>query len=179
MSDYRVAYRYAKSLIELAHEKGILEQVKDDMALFQETVAESRDFAMMLKSPIINHYKKGKIIEKLFTGKVQEMTSMFFVLICHKSREAILEAVAAAFMEQYNTIKGIQRAHVVSATELTGDLRSKIENVVKGIAGMSDVTLTESIDETLIGGYVLTVGDRQIDDSVKGRLENLRTELQS
>jgi len=177
MSDYRVASRYAKSLIELAHEKGILEQVKDDMVLFKDTVDESRDLSLMLKSPIINHFKKAIIIEKLFTGKVQEMTSKFFVLVCHKNREAILESVAEAFIHQYNIIKGIQRAHVVSATALTGELRSKIESVVKDVANMTAVELTESVDASLIGGYVLTVGDRQIDDSVKGRLEDLRAEL--
>lgn len=177
MSDYRVASRYAKSIIELANEKGILEQVKDDMILFKETVEESRELSLMLKSPIINHAKKSKIIKSVFGGKVQEMTSMFFDIVCNKNREAILETVAEAFMHQYNTIKGIQRASVVSATPLTDELRAKISQVVRDIVGKEDIELAVSVDETLIGGYILTIGDRQIDDSVKGRLESLREEL--
>jgi F-type H+-transporting ATPase subunit delta len=176
MSEYRVASRYAKSLIELAKERGVLEQVKGDIVMFKEAADGSRDLAVMLKSPIVSHHTKAVILRKIFGGKVHEMTSLFFDIVCRKNRESVLRSVAEAFLHQYNEVKGIQRAKVVSAVPLTSDARAKLEQVIASMSGKT-VELSESVDESLIGGYVLTVGDRQIDDSVKGRLEGLKSAL--
>lgn len=176
MSEYRVSSRYAKSLIELAQEKGILEQIKDDMVLFRDTCDESRDLSLMLKSPLISHLKKAEILKNIFGGKVNEMTISFIDLLCKKTREFLLHPVSKEFVDQYNIVKGIQHATIVSATPLTAASKAGINEVIIKMTGKT-VELVEDIDESLIGGYILRVGDQQIDDSVKNRLENLRTEL--
>ncbi len=177
MSEYRVANRYAKSLIELSQEKGILEQVKDDMVLFHQTVDNNRDLELLLKSPIISHYEKGVILEKIFSGKVSELTSAFFELICRKNREEVLFAMSEEFLRQYNVVKGIQEATITTAVELTEAAKQKVVDAVKAATKANEVKLTAEVNEEVIGGYVLTIDDRQIDDSIKGRLEGLREEL--
>ena len=177
MSDFRVASRYAKSIIELAEEKGILEQVREDMALFNDTLSNSRDLTLLLRSPIVSHAHKSEILRKLFSDKVTELTSKFFEIICRKNREAVLPSIAVQFLRQYNDLKGIVSAKITTVAALTEGAKSKVIDSVKQITGANEVELEEVLDDSIIGGYVLHIGDRQIDDSVKGRLEDLRASL--
>jgi F-type H+-transporting ATPase subunit delta len=176
MSEYRVSSRYAKSLIGLAREKDVLEQVKNDMDLFQNTVEESRDLQLMLKSPVISHYTKAGILKQIFSGKLSEMSEKFLDIVCRKARESLLPSIAIEFLRQYDLIKGIQKAKVISAVELTSEMEEQLLKKVEQLTGKV-VQLETEIDESLISGYILQIGDKQVDDSVKGRLEDLKSEL--
>jgi F-type H+-transporting ATPase subunit delta len=176
MSDIRVASRYAKSLLDLALEKGILEPVQQDMALFTKTVKENRDFALFLGNPIINHDKKLAVLKSLFTGKVTDLTLKFFLLLTQKNREAILASVATEFEKQYNTLKGIQIAHVTTAVPLTPVLRAQLNQKVAQQTGKT-IQLQENVDPDLIGGLILRIGDIQVDDSIRTNLRNLKSKF--
>ncbi|MBB6609801.1 ATP synthase F1 subunit delta [Pontibacter sp. Tf4] len=173
MSEVRVASRYAKSLIELAAEKGVLEQVNEDMKLFSDVVSKNRDFQLMLHNPIVKSDKKLAVINGVFKGKVQEMTLSFFNIVARKNRESLLEFIATEFVKQYNVLKGIQRASIVSAAPLSPALRQQIGEKLAAQTGKT-IQLEEMIDPSLIGGFVLRVGDRQIDSSVKNSLRKLK-----
>ena len=97
MSELRVASRYAKSLIELAAEKGVLEQVHEDMKLFTSVISQNREFQMLLRNPIVKSDKKLTVLNSVFTGKVQEMTLAFFNIVTRKNIESALEFVATEF----------------------------------------------------------------------------------
>ncbi|WP_266203431.1 ATP synthase F1 subunit delta [Pontibacter kalidii] len=176
MSDIRVASRYAKSLIELAAEKNVLEQVHADMQLFSQVVSQNRDFRLLLQNPIVKSDKKLAILNGVFKGKVNEMTLAFFILIARKNREAILDAVATAFQEQYRVLQGIQSAEVVSAVPLTPALRDELGQKLVAQTGKR-IELVERVDPSLIGGFVLRVGDKQIDNSVKNSLRKLKNQF--
>lgn len=173
MSDFRVASRYAKSLLSLAEEKGVLDKVHEDMLLFSKTVDENYEFKRILKNPIINHEKKLNILNAIFKGKVQPMTIAIFEIITRKNREAALPSIAKEFHHQFNVLRGIEEATVTTSFPLSNDLRSEFKKIVKEISG-KDVELTEKVDENLIGGYILKIGDRQIDDSVISKLKELK-----
>lgn len=176
MSDIRVASRYAKSLIDLAEERGTLEEVRQDMQLFSKTANETRDFRLLLKNPIVKSDKKLSILKAIFDGKISDLTSKFFQIITQKNREAILESVAAEFETQYNLRKGIQIASVTTAVPLTEDLRNEFSQMVARKTGKT-IQLEEKIDPSLIGGFVLTIGDTQVDDSIKSSLQRLRNKF--
>ncbi|WP_286755028.1 MULTISPECIES: ATP synthase F1 subunit delta [Roseivirga] len=176
MSEYRIASRYAKSLLDLSVEKGELEQVNNDMQLLVNLASENRDLVLMLKSPIITHDKKLAVLNKVFTGKVSELTMAFFKILTKKHREAYLVGIAKEFHHQYNAHKGIEEATVTTTFPLNDALRKEFENVVKKISN-KEVELTEKVDESLIGGFILKIGDRQIDDSVSSKLKALRVEF--
>lgn len=173
MSEYRVASRYAKSLLELAEEQGSLNEVLEDMQRFTEVCKANREFVLMLKNPIIKHDKKNVILRKVFEKSSHKLTLAIFDIITRKNREAILPSIAKEFLVQYNILKGVEEAKVVTAVPLSDDLRNDIESIVKKISSKDKVELTEVVDESLIGGYVLTVGDRQIDDSLKSKIKAL------
>ncbi|HEX8428786.1 ATP synthase F1 subunit delta [Hymenobacter sp.] len=177
MSEIRVASRYAKSLLDLAEEQGTLEQVKADMDLFSKTLNENRELRLLLRNPIVKHDKKLAILRAIFSGKVSNLTEKFFTIVTQKNRESALEFIGSEFLIQYNALRGVQLAEVTTATPLNTYLRAEVTQMVRNQTGLQQVTLTEKIDESLIGGFVLRVGDRLIDDSVSFRLRKLRNEF--
>ena len=174
MTDLRVASRYAKSLLELAVEKNVLEEVHRDMLMFAEVCQQNYDLVLMLKNPIIKSDKKKSVLLAIFKSKVDPLTLSIFDIISRKNREAFLPAIAKEFHNLYNTMKGIRAASVSTAVPLSKELRAEMEKLVQKIAPGKKVALVENVDKDLIGGYVLKVGDRQIDDSLRTKLKTLQ-----
>jgi F-type H+-transporting ATPase subunit delta len=165
MRETRVSYRYAKSLLDLAIEKGQLEQVREDMQLVRDTVHESRELEILLKSPVVKTDKKQDILKAIFGGKIGVITTEFIDIITRKRREAELEIIAESFLSQYRINKNIVTATITSAAALDDNLRKQVLEIVRKMAG-TEVELAEKIDTSLIGGFVLRVGDRQVDTSL-------------
>jgi F-type H+-transporting ATPase subunit delta len=177
MIDNRVANRYAKSLIELAIEKGVVDQVHRDMLMFSELCQSNRDFLLMLKNPIISHDKKRKILYQVFDGKVEPSTLAIFDIITRKNRELYLPAIAEEFVAQYRTHKGITKAIVTTSFPLTDALRTRFKTLVGEQTDGKTVELVEKVDPELIGGFILKIGDRLMDNSVKHKLQSLSYEF--
>jgi len=177
MAESRASSRYVKSLLGLAVEQGALEQVHDDMVLLDRVCEENRAFVLMLKNPIIKHGKKREILQKLFAGKVHSLTMAIFDIITRKNREAILPAIANEFHQAYNVYKNISKATVTTAIPIDDELRSQFESMVKNISKKDKVELKEKVDTEMIGGFILDVGDKQIDASLKNKLKMLKVNL--
>jgi F-type H+-transporting ATPase subunit delta len=176
MSIATVASRYAKSLIELAKEKNLVDVVYNDMLLFRNTAKENRALMLALSSPVVRHEKKLGILKALFQDKVNPVSFTIFNIITRKNRESILDAIAEEFIQIYNDHKGIQKATVTTTTALTDELRKQFVDAVGKSTGKT-VELEEKIDPRLIGGYILRVNDRQVDTSLRARLNELKLRL--
>jgi F-type H+-transporting ATPase subunit delta len=174
MSDIKVASRYAKSLLELAVEKNILEDVMKDVKQFLAIASENRDFVLALKSPIVNSDKKLAILKAIMGTGTQPLIMIFFELVTRKNRANVLVDTFQEFEKQYNSHKGIQVAEVTTTFALTDELRSKFIQIVKEISGLEQVQLVESINPDLIGGFILKVNDKRLDDSISSKLRKLR-----
>jgi F-type H+-transporting ATPase subunit delta len=176
MGSHRASVRYAKSVIELAQEQKSLEKVKEDMLLFTSVINDNRKLEVVLKNPIVPTDKKKAILKSLFEKKVQPLTFKAFELIISKNRESILDEIALEFINEYNTLKGIAVASVTTPYSMDDTQRKEISKIVADITGMK-VELEEIIDEALIGGFVLKIGDKQIDESVKSKLAKIQRAL--
>lgn len=177
MSEIQVATRYAKSLIDLAGEKSAVETIKKDIELFLATCRANPELQAILKNPIIGLDKKANILDGLFSGKVHEMILSFFKIVVRKGRAEILFATAKEFITQYNVIKNVVKATVTSASPLSEENITQIEEVVKQ-ATNGEVILTSIVDPKLIGGFILKVGDKQFDTSISSKLNKLRKEFE-
>jgi len=173
MSELTVAARYAKSLIDLSQEQKALEDVKNDMLFFLKTLKANSQLIAVLSNPIISHIKKLNILTELFEGKVSKVSIGFFKLMINKDRGNVLYTTAHEFINQYDVLKNITQATVVSATVLSEANKAQILAEVKATVG-GDVVLETKVDPALIGGFVLTVGDRQIDTSIASNLKKLK-----
>ncbi|HTH83337.1 MAG TPA: ATP synthase F1 subunit delta [Mucilaginibacter sp.] len=173
MSELTVASRYAKSIIGLAQEQNVLEAVNNDVVDFLKTLKANAQLAAVLSNPIISNQKKLGILTSLFEGKMSKVTIAFFKLMINKGRGDVLFATAYEFVNQYDVLKHITQATVVSATQLSEANKAQILAEVKAAVG-GEVTLEAKVDASLIGGFVLTVGDRQIDTSIANNLRKLK-----
>src|SRR5262245_23553600 len=159
MTDTKVARRYAKSLLDLAKEKGEMEAVNNDMKLLAQVCGSNHDLRLLLSSPIISSDKKHAILKRVFSGKISALSVSFFDVISKKRRESYLEGIAVEYTRLYKEYKGIQTAIVTSAVGLDDKLRAQVYKLVKESLN-SEVELIEKVDKDLIGGFILRVGDK-------------------
>ncbi|MBL7872814.1 MAG: ATP synthase F1 subunit delta [Cyclobacteriaceae bacterium] len=174
MSDTRAASRYVKSLLGLAVERGVLEEVNTDMQMFDRVCMANRNLVNMLRSPIIRHEKKKNVLDALFKGRVNSLTFDMIDILTRKNREPLLPTIAKEFHVAYNVFKGIGKATITTTVPMDSALRAKIEAVVKQLSNKTEIDLTEKTDPSLLGGFVLNVGDRQIDASISSKLKHLK-----
>lgn len=179
MSVIRIASRYAKSLLDLAKDQNVMAEVVSDIEGFSKMV-ENRDFYLLLKSPIIKVGKKAEILNLLLEGKVNKLTKAFLDITLRKGREGYLPEIANEFLNQYKRMQGISSVKLVTATPIS---ESTIE-AIKAKLLASEVTdksveIESSVDESLIGGFIVQIGDKQIDASVAHKLAELAKTMTS
>lgn len=175
MKSSKVAYRYAKSLLEIAAEQGKTDSVLGDMNFLLEINKESRDFEMLIQSPIVNSDKKNVIFEIIFE-QFEAVSMAFLKLITKNGREGLLPEIAEAFAALVRESKGIVSVSLISAAPLDASTKDAITKKVQGLVS-GQLAIEEKIDESLIGGFVVRMGDTQIDASVASQFNKLKQRL--
>jgi F-type H+-transporting ATPase subunit delta len=179
MPNPRLASRYAKSILDLAIEKGQLENVYNDMLFLQAACRGSREFVSFLRSPVIKSDKKSKILDAITGGKVSALTTAFIKLLLNKEREGHLPEIANAFVDQYKDYKGIRVVKLTTAVPVDDSIKKIIlEKVKEGQNGHS-IELDTAVREELIGGFILEIGDRLLDTSVAHELKEIKKQFEN
>ena len=174
MPNPRLASRYAKSLIDLAAEKGILEDVNKDIVYLQALIDSSKEFCMVLSSPIIKEEKKLAVLKAVTKGKITNVTELFFDLLMKKNRESVLPEITTAFREQYNVLKGINKVKLVTAQPASEAMKAAILNKLTVEAGLTNIQMETKVDENLIGGFILEYNNNVVNASVRHDLEQIK-----
>lgn len=174
MLNPRVANRYAKSLVDVAGETNQLETVQADMKLLRSICRQSKDFAMLLRSPVISADKKMSIWHAVLGDKVSALTNAFVGLLVNKNREASLPEIADAYLEQYNKLKGIRQVKITTAAPVSDELVSKLVGKLKEAKNVSQVEVETAVDPSLIGGYKMQMGDFLVDNSISRDLNDVK-----
>lgn len=177
MSVSRISTRYAKSLMDLAKERNELDAVKADIDLFNKAL-KSRDLYLMLKSPIINAAKKTEVVHVLFDQKISKTTLAFFDIIVRKGREMYLPEIAADFILQYKIYNRISTVTITTASALSEASMSDIKSrLLASHITMDKLDVVTKVDPSLIGGFIIEVGDKLYDASISHRLELFKKEF--
>lgn len=179
MLNPRVASRYAKSLLDLAAERGQTEKVYSDMLYLQQLTKESRDFLNLLRSPVIKADTKTRTINAVTAGKVSELTTAFIQLMAAKAREGVLPEIITSFIQQYKDRKGVKTVKLTTATPVSDSLKNQIVAQVKKTPGFENIELQELVDPAIIGGFVLQTGDKLIDASIAYDLKNISRQFEN
>lgn len=179
MLNPRVASRYAKSLLDLSIEKGQLEEVYSGMQYLQNLAKGNRDFAALLRSPVIGADIKKRAIDAVTVGKVNAMTTAFLHLMITKTRESVLPEIITSFVSQYKAYKGIQIVKLTTATPLSNSVKEAIVAQVKKTGGIENLELEEKIDPNIIGGFILQAGDKLIDASILYDLKTVSRQFEN
>ena len=117
--------------------------------------------------------RKPGILTALFDGRVNAMTMSFFGIITKKNREMLLPLIADEFHQQYNVLRGIGMAKVTTVFPLDESLREDFKQLAGAFVGKQEVELEEEVNEELIGGYLLKLEGKQVDESLRGKLKEL------
>jgi F-type H+-transporting ATPase subunit delta len=176
MSELTVASRYAKAIIDLAQEQKSVEETRVDMELFHHTLKANPELKAVLANPIVSHSRKVKILDGIFAKKVSKVSLAFFKLMVNKGRGEVLYATAQEYTNMYDVKNNIIHASVVSASALSAANKNKMVDDIKAATG-GTVKLEAKVDPSLIGGFVLTVGDRQVDTSIANDLKKIKKEF--
>ena len=176
MSSYNIATRYAKALMQLATEKDILEQVSRDMELVYNGITSSKELRTVLKSPVIKTEKKQTILTNIFGKKISVVSSDFIRFIVDKNREDLIHEILKRFKELYNLRINRVEAEVVSSIDLTNHQKEELYSSLVEYT-QKEVLLNYSLDESLIGGFIVKINDTVLDASIKQQLSKLRKKL--
>ncbi|WP_010181756.1 ATP synthase F1 subunit delta [Aquimarina agarilytica] len=168
----RAAVRYAKAILDLAKQQNVSDAVFADMQTIKETVAESKDLRDMLESPLVKPEIKKSALKAVFAKSNTITQGLFDVLIDNKRVQKLAD-VALSFIALYEQDKGSQVAVVTTAVPLTEALEKETLAKVKELTG-KDAALESIVDETIIGGFVLRIGDLEYNASVAGQLAGLK-----
>ncbi len=177
MANLRLADRYAKSLIDLSTERGQLDKVREDMIFIQSLCKASAEFVNVLRSPIIKADQKENILSAVTKGKVSELTGAFNSLLVKKGRESDLPAIANAFINQYNAIKGIHIVKLTTAMEVSEETKKSIQQNVQKANHFQTVELETIVDASIIGGFKLSFNNKMVDASVANDLHEIKKQF--
>jgi len=179
MVNPRLAARYARSLLDLSIERNELESCYKDILYLQSLCRGSRELVNLLKSPVIPGEKKEKILDKITTGNLGEIVSTFYKLLIKKNRESFLPEILDSFVQLYKDYKGIQQVTLTTATPVSGEIREAFLGKIKMATGKEQIELHSQVDETIIGGFILEMGDRLVDASIAYDLNKIKNQFQN
>lgn len=173
----RAANRYAKALLDLAFEENKGEVVSKDMLLIAQTISENTEIGVLLANPVYTVTKKKEVLLKIFENQITDFSSKLITLLETNKRMSLLQLVAKQYGILYNEKKGLVEALVTTAFPIDENMQKLVLAKAKELAKGKEVHIENIINERIIGGFILRVGDVQIDASILNKLGNLKREL--
>ena len=172
----RAAIRYAKAVLDQANHAKISEVVFGDMKSIQQTLAGSKELRVVLQSPVVKAEDKKQALLQIFE-KNSDVTKGLIQILSSNKRINLLGGVAGAYVDLYNNSKGVKVATVITAVAITPEIQATVLSKVKEMTGSENVTIHNTIDDSIIGGFILRVGDLQYNASIANQLGNLKREF--
>ncbi len=171
----RAASRYAKAILDLAIDKKEAAAVNEDMKSVLTTVHKNLELQEFLKSPVVKIEQKRGALRQIFSN-VGGITMGAFDLIVDNQRSDILGDIATKYILLFDEMNKREVATVTTAVEITPELEEKVLAKAKELAG-KEVILEKKIDPSIVGGFILRVGDKEINASVHSTLGELKREF--
>jgi F-type H+-transporting ATPase subunit delta len=175
MSYTKIARRYATALFLNATEQG-LDKVLSEVQGLETTLANNANLSSMLKDAAIDSSSKAKALSKVFENS-SPIIKNTLLLLCEKRREYVLDEVILEFYRIYNEHNKIVKVAVTSALPLDNATENAISNLVKEKTGANKIEMSNQIDASLMGGFVVRFGDTLIDTSINSQLNRIKKEF--
>ena len=175
MSESKIARVYATALYQAATQADRTEQVRRDLGEFVQAVQDSEELRQLLATEVVSDPKKKEILLELTQGGDEYVVNLLRLLV-DKSRETEVAGIYRAFVALVERAQGLVHVEVVTAVPMTVPLQEALRAKIVSSLGKT-VELKLSVDEELLGGLRLRIGDKVADASVRHRLERLRESL--
>lgn len=171
----RAAIRYAKAILAVAQEIGATAEVGADMNLIETTIANNLELSTFLQNPTISSEAKENVLKEVF-ATTNATTQKLFVLLGENKRFEILPAIAAEYSKLMDELNNVEVAEVTTALPLDAEMEAKVLAKIKEFTSKT-VTIKNIVDQSIIGGFILRIGDQQFNASIANRLKVLKREL--
>ena len=175
MSGTRAAIRYAKAIFETAQSQGSASDIAQDMSLIGSTIKDNPELSAFLQNPVTKADAKENALQEIFAD-VNPVINSLFKLLAENKRFEILGAVASEFITLFDEMNGIEIAKVTTAIPMDEEMEGKVLNKILTFSNKK-VVIENIVDPSIIGGFILRIGDQQYNASIANRLKVLKREL--
>lgn len=173
----KLALPYAEALLDITSKEGSLDKVINDLTSLSKILTESSDLKKALANPTLSSTTKKEIIKSVFKDAVSNTIIKFLMVLSDRGRIAYLADVIEKALELAYQKASIQIAYVTSSLELTSSQEEALVEKLQAMTGASQIKLNLTVDNSLLGGFIVQIGSKIIDNSVKGQLRQLSAYL--
>lgn len=171
-----IADSYARALLDLTEQQGVSDAVLDELTAFKDAIEADDALADFMSSAVIDEQARTKTLERAFRGKMNDLLLNALLVMNAKGRSSIVSAMCDRYRRALSLGRGQVEVQVATATPLNKKQRASLTEVLAQITGQKPV-LTETVDESMLGGLVVQIGDKKLDGSVANRIKGLRRAL--
>jgi len=177
MKNLAIARRYAKALLLIGKEDGQTDTYRQELKGFAQILAQHKELDQAIINPLYDSTGRRKVLQSVIDKlQLSKVVRSFLLLLFDKGRLNFIGHVNDFYQKMADELKGISRASLVSATELSSETVQKIRAALSKRTG-KEVILEVEQDPTLVGGIVTKIGDLVLDGSIKTQLVNMRESL--
>ena len=177
MKSTRTAFRYAKATLAYANENKFSDKVAKEMQELIELHESSRQLNGLLSNPFLPNTKKQSILRSIVPNP-SDVTQKLLSLLISNNRLFLLKEVAKSYINLFNEQQGELNATVISAIPLTQNLEKQIHGKLEDFSGKK-ISLLNKIDKSLLGGFILKIGDMEFNSSLAYKLKTFKAKLTS
>jgi F-type H+-transporting ATPase subunit delta len=176
MVSTRAAIRYAKAILEIAYSKSVTTEVSNDMSLIASTINSNAELSAFILNPTRTVEVKESTLLEVF-AQVNGVTKNLFHLLYENKRFEILVAIATEYKKLFDIKNGVEVAKVTTAIPMDAALEAKVLAKIASFSSSSKITIENTVDPNIIGGFILRIGDMQYNAAIADRLQVLKREL--
>jgi F-type H+-transporting ATPase subunit delta len=176
MNESKISVRYTKALFNLAKEMNLHKQVRTDMENLQKLITDVAEFRLLIDNPIMKPSQKMDILNLIVKDRIHQVTQSFIELIVQNNRLSYLDSIARVYLNIFKKDQGIEPATIQTAVPIDETLRHTLIRIIEKRMHIK-IELEEETDVSLIGGFILKIGNQQIDASIARQLSNIKKEL--
>ncbi|MCR5508480.1 MAG: ATP synthase F1 subunit delta [Lachnospiraceae bacterium] len=174
-----VSTTYSEALFETGIEDGSLDTLYEEALLVRQILKDNPDFSRLMNHPKILREEKEQIVESVFKGRISDEFTGFLKLIVTNRRYEEVDPILESFIFKVKEHKRIGVAYVTTPLELSDAQKEAVKSRLLATTGYSSMEVNYLLDESLIGGMMIRIGDRVVDSSIRTKLEGLEKELKS
>ncbi len=169
----KVALPYAEALVELGQSSKTLHEMSKDVTIVRQILEESPSLTILFSNPLISQKAKEEVTKKLFSDQVHHNLLTFFLVLIKRKRIAYLGLILDKYLETVSELESRVIANIITAKDLSDSQKQALEDKLKSMTGREEIQLDIEVDSELIAGFIVQIGSKVIDTSLRGQLKNI------
>ena len=171
-----IARVYATSLVEIAKEKNLLEQIEEEIKVISDLISEDADLHQFLESPSISKEEKKSFLSKTIAGFISEDSLHFLYILIDNDRQSYIHDVYSAIIENIDEVKNRLRVTIITSESMQDNIQERIKSELE-TKFKKEIILHHEVKNEIIGGIIIKIGDIVIDGSLLKDLKNIKKNL--